>query len=78
MNFNKYPNGTIFSYRGKLYCLHRGAEGRILVDVDTGFWDFTHECKWKAARIVFQPDKDIPKKREYSNPDWKLSVRGVK
>jgi len=62
MKFDKYQNGTIFSYRGKLCCLQYGLDGRILVDVDTGFWVFTHECKWKTARIVFQPDKDIPKR----------------
>lgn len=45
----KFPKGTLFTHRKKIYCLQQGLDGIILVDVNDGTWQFITEISTKKT-----------------------------
>jgi hypothetical protein len=58
-DFPNLPNGTLLQYRNCCYVLQHGLEGRIVTDVDTGYWRFVKELEWKTVRVLFKPDRPL-------------------
>lgn len=55
--FEELPNGTILRRRKTIYCLQHGLDGRIIVDVNTGFWLFVESLNWRTYHILYKPPR---------------------
>lgn len=53
MKLEDLPNGSIVKYNKRVYCLQQGLDGRIVVDVETGFWFFLTDIKWRKFQLLF-------------------------
>lgn len=53
-NISDLPNGSLVSYRNKLYFVSKGVSDRIVTD-QNGIWFFVKDLKWKTFRIVYTP-----------------------
>jgi hypothetical protein len=46
------PNGSLISYRNKIYFISRGLDGRIVTD-EEGRWSFIEYLNWKSFKILY-------------------------
>lgn len=55
MRIKDLPYGTILQYRKTLYVITPGIEGKILVNLKNGSWQFLDYVTWKTFKILFRP-----------------------
>jgi len=50
------PNGSLISYRNKIYFISGGLDGRIVTD-EEGRWSFIEYLNWKSFKILYLNEK---------------------
>lgn len=50
------PFGTIIKHGKRIYCVQKGLDGVIVVDVNNSIWQFIKHLKWKTFKVLYLPD----------------------